>query len=178
MAGDARRPQSAQGVELAEIVFDPEIVGEEMQLVLAFHAALFHRQLVEGRKADGVGLAALCGFQAKGQRHARAFAGRFRDLGRHDIGLRHCVGVQQHRRAVAISRLAPILDGSDLHIRSRDALAFRQHPGIADQHDLRGLRRFRTGEQFRHQLRPDARRIAEGQGHNRFGHYFTGSEAR
>ena len=147
-----------------------------MQLVLERHAAFFHRLLVEGGKADGVDLAALHRVQAGGQGQAGAPAGGHGDLRRHDVGLRNRVQFQEHR-AFAAPRLVPVTDGCDWGCRARDVLALGPNPRIADQHDVCRGQRLGTGQQFGHQLRANAAGIAEGHGHNRFVHHFTGREA-
>ena len=55
---DARGPQVAQRVELAEVAGHAQVLGEVVQLVLVLQAAQLHRELVQRREADGVDLAA------------------------------------------------------------------------------------------------------------------------
>ncbi len=166
MAGNARGPQRAQGVELAEIVRHPEPVGEEMQFVLEMHAAFLHRLLVQRRKADGVNVAAFEGFQAGGQRQPRAAACRLGHSRGDDIILCHRFHFQEHGRAVAGPCLFPVMDHLDGRGDAGGALAVLQHPGVAHHDNLRRSR-FGPRQQLGHQFRPDARGIAERHRHNR-----------
>ncbi len=177
MAGNARGPQRAQRVELAEIVRHAEIIGEEVQLVLEIHAAFLHRLLVQRREAYGVGIAALHRVQAGGQRLARAAPGGRRHLAGGDIGLRHGFH-RQEERAIPVAGFFPVGNRFEGRGGTRHALAFLPHPEIADHHHAGDIFRIGPRQQPGDQFGADAAGIAKGHSDDGLFHGFTGRDAR
>jgi hypothetical protein len=162
--GDARGPELAGDVELADEALHVEALLQVAQFILVGQPAQAQRMLVQRREQDGLGLAPLHRLGRQFQRLHAGGSGNGVGFGQHRSPAVHEVARQQGDAAGFETQIVQAVAHHGIEPLSGNPFAFRQQRRIGDQQHLGDLHIGGARQQLDRHFGTDAAGIAQQHG--------------